>query len=363
MGNTIHREKLEQGKKIWNAWRKDNPEVIPNFSNVDLANRDFSLFNLSGTNFVGAGLSDVKFVNTNLSGANFGYAELSRADFRGANLRDAKLIGVALPGIDLSFADLTGANLHRANLMHAILYDAKLIGANLIFTSLTGANFENADLTGCSVYGCSAWNVKLRGALQRDLIITPEGEQKITVDNLEVAQFIYLLLNNERIRDVINTIGRKGVLILGRFTERKNVLEALRVELRRRDYVPIVFDFERPNDRDFTETVMTLAGMCLFIIADMTKPKSVPYELAMTVPNFMIPFVPIIQEGEEPFAMFVDLWKKFRGWVLEPLVYDSVEELREVFDRAVLEPVKQRHQELEVKKAEELVTRHAKDYQ
>jgi hypothetical protein len=45
------------------------------------------------------------------------------------------------------------------------------------------------------------------------LIITPPDEPVVTVDNLEVAQFVYLLLNNEKIRDVINTIGEKGVLI------------------------------------------------------------------------------------------------------------------------------------------------------
>ena len=40
--------------------------------------------------------------------------------------------------------------------------------------------------------------LKLDGAEQKNLIITPHDEPEITVDNLEVAQFIYLLLNNER---------------------------------------------------------------------------------------------------------------------------------------------------------------------
>jgi hypothetical protein len=182
------------------------------------------------------------------------------------------------------------------------------------------------------------------------------------VDNLEVAQFIYLLLNNKNIRDVIDTIGKKAVLILGRFTERKHVLEAIRTAVRERDYLPIVFGFERPRDRDFTETVMTLAGMCLFIIADITKPKSVPLELQATVPNYMIPFVPILQEGEEPFSMFQDLWQKHRDWVLNPLRYDSVERLVEAFDNGVIEPVKQKHAELQKKKSEELIIRHVTDY-
>ena len=107
------------------------------------------------------------------------------------------------------------------------------------------------------------------------------------------------------------------MLILGRFTpKRKAVLDAIREALREHGYVPIVFDFERPTNRDFTETIMTLAGMCLFIIADITNPKSSPLELQATIPNYMVPFVPIIQQGEEPFAMLNDLLGKF-DWVLD----------------------------------------------
>jgi len=70
---------------------------------------------------------------------------------------------------------------------------------------------------------------------------------------LEVAQFVYLLVNNQRIRHVIDTITSKIVLILGRFThERKAVLDALRDELRKRDYLPILFDFDKPASRDLT---------------------------------------------------------------------------------------------------------------
>ena len=60
----------------------------------------------------------------------------------------------------------------------------------------------------------------------------------------------------------IDTITSKVVLILGRFTaERKAVLDALREELRKRDYLPILFDFAVPTTRDITETVSLLARM------------------------------------------------------------------------------------------------------
>ena len=46
------------------------------------------------------------------------------------------------------------------------------------------------------------------------MVVTSYGEPEITVDSIEVAQFVYLLLHNEKIRDVIDTIGKKGVLLL-----------------------------------------------------------------------------------------------------------------------------------------------------
>jgi hypothetical protein len=72
-------------------------------------------------------------------------------------------------------------------------------------------NLEGADLTGCRIYGVSAWGLKLDGTTQQDLVVTPPNKPAITVDNIEVAQFIYLLLHNEKIRDVIDTIGRRPV--------------------------------------------------------------------------------------------------------------------------------------------------------
>ena len=98
-------------------------------------------------------------------------------------------------------------------------------------------------------------------------------------------------------------------------------MDALRNKLREYNLLPIVFDFDRPTDKDFTETIKTLAGLCYFVIADVTNPKSSPLELQATVPDYQIPFVPIIQEGESPFAMMVDLQKKY-NWVLKTVSYD-----------------------------------------
>ncbi|NWJ49109.1 MAG: pentapeptide repeat-containing protein, partial [Chloroflexi bacterium] len=225
-----------------------------------------------------------------------------------------------------------------------------------------GTNLENATLTGCKIYGVNCWDVKLSGAEQSGLIISKHNEPIITVDGLEVAQFIYLMLNNEKIRDVINTIGKKAVLILGRFNlpERKAVLNALREKLTRLGFLPIVFDFERPTDRDFTETIKTLAGMCRFIIADITNPKSTPLELQALVPDYMIPFAPIIQKGydeqgrqEKPFAMLADLQNKYR-WILDVIEYDTQEKLIANLEKAIIEPAIKKHNELIETKAQRM---------
>ena len=161
-------------------------------------------------------------------------------------------------------------------------------------------------------------------------------------------------VNNEKLRDVINTVANKAVLILGRFTpERKAILDAIREELRKYDYLPILFDFEKPHDRDFTETVMTLAGLSKFIIADISEPKSSPVESHAIIPNFMVPFVPIIQAGEKPFSMFVDLQNK-HDWVLPTVSYKNKNDLIGNFNEGVLKKAEEKYQEINAKKTKEM---------
>jgi hypothetical protein len=158
------------------------------------------------------------------------------------------------------------------------------------------------------------------------------------VDNIEVAQFIYLLLNNTKIRSVIDTVTSKVVLILGRFTpERKKVLEALREELRKRDYLPVLFDFERPLTRDFTETVSTLAHMARFVIADLTDAKSIPQELGRIAPNLLsVPIQPVILTSQDEYGMFSDI-ERFPQ-VLKPFRYKDEAMLLSSLEKRVITP-------------------------
>ena len=225
---------------------------------------------------------------------------------------------------------------------------------------LVEANLTGADLTGCRVYGVSAWNVKLsKDTKQQDLVITDRGEPEVTVDNIEVAQFVYLLLHNEKIRDVIDTVARKGVLLLGRFTEgRMAILDRLREELRKRGYVPIVFNFDKPETKDFTETVRLLAGLSKFVIADLTSPKSAPYELGAIVSQTMTPFQPIIAADETPFSMLQDLSINHPDRVFKTIHYSSVDALIGSLDEKIIRPAEARFVELQRRKAETMGGEH-----
>jgi uncharacterized protein YjbI with pentapeptide repeats len=322
---------------------------------ADLSDANLNRANLSGANLyhanlIDANLSRAMIVDANLSGANLSGA----ARLRGAKLYDANLIGANLRGADLTDADLSFASASGANLSGATLTHANLSGAKLEHVRLVVTNLEGATVSNCHVYGISAWDVRINGKTEQlNLIVTPQGDAPVlSVDNLEVAQFIYLLVNNKKIRHVIDTITSKAVLILGRFTEgRKRVLDALRDELRKRDYVPILFDFEKPSRRDLTETVTLLARMARFIIADLTDPRSIPHELYAIVPDLRnVPVQPLLLAGTETYGMFDDLLAY--QWVLPTYRYTSVDGLLDSLAQSVIEPAEAKVIELKAQSTE-----------
>jgi len=60
--------------------------------------------------------------------------------------------------------------------------------------------------------------------------------------------------------------------------------------------------------------------------------------------------------------MFRDLKQKYGEWVLDVLNYDSADNLVKVLDKAVVRPALEKGQDLLLKKAEEIRSRHVHDY-
>jgi Pentapeptide repeats (8 copies) len=356
MANQKQLDILTQGVEAWNQWRKEYPDIQPDLSFADLSRADLRGADLSRADLRGATLERATLLRATLVGANLMSANLILANLSGANLEGATLVGAELAEATLVDANLSGADLSLTTLSGANLSGADLSLANLNRARLDRTNLTRATLTACSIYGISAWSVQLEGTIQNSLVITAEDEPVITVDNLEVAQFIYLLLNNKKIRDVIDTITSKVVLILGRFTpERKVILDALTDELRLHNYLPILFDFEKPVSRDFTETISTLAHLARFIIADLTEPSSIPQELQKIVPGLEVPVQPILEEGKKEYALFFDLSKY--PWVFPVHRYKDQASLIASLKKEVLEPADEKARKLNVMKAKRLEKR------
>lgn len=280
---------LRLGADRWNYWYHGQvyvrgEHIYPDLegadlTGTDLSRADLSLANLTTANLSGANLSEAKLHGANLSGADLTGANLNGAVLMSTRLLDADLSNALLGGAVLDHANLSGARLDYANLVGARLIrtnlsGANLSGANLEQSTLVETNLERATLIGCRTFGIAAWGLHTANAIQRDLTITPENERAITVDDLEIAQFIYLMLNNQNIRRIISTVANRAVLILGRFVdERRNVLERIKEALRNEGFVPILFDFDPSPERDLTETIQLLANLSRFIIADITDAR------------------------------------------------------------------------------------------
>jgi hypothetical protein len=278
----------------------------------------------------------VRLVGASLSRANLNLADLSKANLSKANLSRAKLTGANLIAANLWLNDLSGADLSGAALGEANLWQANLAGANLREADLTGSqlietDLRDATLTGSRIYGVSVWDIKVNGGTnQQNIAITPRSEAAITVDNIKVAQFIYLLLNNQEIRDAIDTITSKAVLILGRFSEeRKPVLDTIRDELRKSEhnYLPIVFDFQPSANQTTIETIQILANMARFVIADLTDARSVLQELQAIVPGLPSVAVRLLIKKSEPEYGMLDFIRKYRSVVENTYEYEDVKEV------------------------------------
>jgi uncharacterized protein YjbI with pentapeptide repeats len=316
MSISEHVARMKEGSDVWNQWRREHPDIRPSLRDCDFEREiheyegmyDFPLFDrfdLSRVDLHGIAARNSNFVDCRFDGAAINFADLCFSQFN-----NCTFIGVSMRVTRIGSASFIGCKFEEADLAYCSAEETSFRGSRFLHSSLNHVSLVKADFTDAvidltSVYGVSAWDLKLTCCEQRDLVIT-EDDNMITVDNLAVAQFIHLLIHNANIRHVIDTITSKVVLILGRFTpERKAILRSIRNVLKKKDYVPVLFDFQGPASRDLTESISVLAHLSKFVIADLTEPRSIPHELSVIAPALpSVPIQPIIEAGDTPFGMF-----------------------------------------------------------
>lgn len=332
MADPNHVAILSQGNTAWNAWRVANPSIRPDLSDLKFSNffrgEDFyDMANFVGFNFQGSNLDRIEAGNCYFKECNFSNSEINfsylcfsifdNCDFSSLSMRVTKIGSASFISCNFIDSDLSYCSAEETSFS-----GSKIISSNLSHVSMVKTDLSNVKISSVRVYGASVWDINLDNCHQEEILIEESGNS-ISIPNIKLAQFISLLLNNEEIRDAIDAITSKSVLILGRFTpERKAVLDQIKSTLKTKGYIPILFDFDGPTSRDVTETVITLASLSRFVIADITSPKSIPQELTSIIPNFpSIPIQPILKETEREYGMF-EHFKNY-PWVLEEIRYSG----------------------------------------
>jgi hypothetical protein len=165
---------------------------------------------------------------------------------------------------------------------------------------LVASNVQRADLTGCRIYGAFTWNAKLQGARQLDIVVTPPGETTVTVDGLEVAQFVNLLLQHKQLRDMLDPAASQFGLIVGNFTaERRNILDGIRNILRSAGCIPVSLDFGTSAGRDISDSLSALVQISRLVVADFTNAGSVAQKLDQIVSGLRpVPVRALLQSSE-----------------------------------------------------------------
>jgi uncharacterized protein YjbI with pentapeptide repeats len=409
MANAGHVDLVRDRVERWNDWRRKNTRILPDFAGADLAELNLAGANLakadltgaclSGANLSGANLSRAKLFRADLSqadlsratlfkanlsqadlaganlngadlsaaflikanmsgtslisaclkGANLGQASLFRAKLQRAVLKEASFFKSDLSEADLSEADLEGANLQEAVLEKTNLRSANAARANLCFATLLRVNLEGAVLDKCAVYGTSLWDVNMVETRQRDLDIMPAQQPILSVDSLQTAQLVGMLLHHEQARYEVFTITLNTVLVIGRFPEeRRPVLDAIKEALRRGEYSPLVLDFHLPGSGDKNEIVKTLGRMSRFVVADLTEDRRIAETLDAVV-HFLpsIPIQPIGQAAREQIELDSH-YLKYR-WVLTFWPFQGADDLAARFSGEVVAPAERRAAEIRQK--------------
>ncbi len=190
MANPEHLKILEQGAKIWNKWRKKNPNIKPDLSaadifRVNLNKINFSEVNLKDAVLEGSDLVDAVLRKALLYDADLIGTNLTRSDLRNANLCKAIFLGANLQEANLSDTYSAGANFYSANLQRA-----NLEYADLTYSSLVRANLTGAILTGVALFGVSRDDWKIKDVECKYIYWDEYGEQRSPKDkDLKAGEF------------------------------------------------------------------------------------------------------------------------------------------------------------------------------
>jgi uncharacterized protein YjbI with pentapeptide repeats len=307
-------------KNTWDDWKESNESSLDIFNgNINAIRYPnwYSSPNRDGLEVKGRNVYD-------FSGIHLKDVMIHNAFAEGLNIQKSVFEDVYFDDGDFSRANFCNCQFINTKFNKTIFTDANFNGAtfincNLNRVNLTNAKFQVKEIKETVIYGISAWDIEIsEDSIQSKLVIEKtyslyseiiaEGRIPLMVDNIELAQFIYYLSNHKKLRDTINILNNRGVLLLGKFKDGGlERLYKLRDWFSDQNYLPMIFDFDRPSSLDYTETIVTLSGLSKLVVADLSG-DSVPQELHAILTNFVKPV--IVYHDKVAYSMLKDLKRK-----------------------------------------------------
>lgn len=149
-------EILKQGVDVWDEWRIENPDRIPDLreANLDeyfidganLDRVDLRKASIKHARFTNASIVDANLQSSILKGTSFEKTNLSKTNFSFADLRESIFKRSDLSNTIMCMSDLRESIFNESSLLSADLRRAMLTRASIIQTSLYDANLRRADL-------------------------------------------------------------------------------------------------------------------------------------------------------------------------------------------------------------------------
>jgi hypothetical protein len=345
--NRNHFGILRQGVKAWNVWREAHPEIRPdlsgallpdllareiNFTKTNLSRTIFYHADLARSMFIGANLHKTIFIEACLNQCFFSGTNLVGTSFNSASLQKANFMRSFLSEVDLSHADLGGADFRMTRLEQV----------NLEFAVLKNLNLSNASLENCLLYGIKDPAPEAQGLQAKNLIVTNHADPTVVVDRFAAAAALFAPWSDGGICQTVTE--RQLVLILGNFqNERRELLHALRRELKRRQLIPVVVHFDKPLSRTFLDVTRQIASLTQFVIVDFTPPHLIAVDFQTALPYFKLPVQAILVDS--PATRGLETPQQY-PWILEPYFYQSVAGAVSAVQTKIIDPVEAKAREI-----------------
>ena len=143
----------------------------------------------------------------------------------------------------------------------------------------------------------------------------------MTVDDIEIAQFIYTIVDNQKISKMIDSMRTKTVLILSSFDDSSKItVTALKDSIRNHGLIPLLFTFQKPKHKGLMGTVRTMAELSAFVIIDESIFANQIFEISNLIPSVRVPFARIAREGSKKISMD-DEAKHLYWYQRDPIYY------------------------------------------